>query len=262
MKHRGLAIALAVLLAVLGTVGIFSYVSHANSRAIAGQKAVTAVVAQKPIPSGTSAGDALAQGLLRTETLPAASVPADAVAALTPDLKTLVTSADVQSGQLLLRPMLVTQAQATSGLAIPSGMVAVSVLFCLPEAVAGNVHVGSQVAVFDTIASGNSTMTAQSACGGPHQWLAGDTAATRLVLPKVQVLAVGPASGNSGSGSGGAPSGGSAGGQNLELLTLAVSQGDAQQLIVMTQDSLPYLALVNDQSSLSVTAPAATAPGH
>lgn len=262
MKRRGLTIALAVLLAVLGTAGIFVYVSHANSRAIAGQKAVNVLVAQKLIPSGTSAGEAQRQGLLRTETLPAASVPADAVTVLTPGLKNLVTSADVQSGQLLLRPALVTQSQATSGLAIPSGMVAVSVLFCLPEAVAGNVHAGSEVAVFDTVTSGSSTMTAQPACGGPHEWLAGDTVTTRLVLPKVTILSVGPASGNSGTSSGGALSGNSASSQNQALLTVAVSQADAQQLILMTQDSLPYLALVNDQSSLSVSAPAATVPGH
>lgn len=261
MKHRGLIVALAVLLAVLGTAGILVYVSHANSRALAGQKAVNVLVAQKLIPSGTSAGEAQRQGLLRTETLPAASVPADAVTVLTPGLKPLVTSADVPSGQLLLRPALVTQAQATSGLAIPSGMVAVSVLFCLPEAVAGNVHAGSTVAVFDTVVSGSSTMTAQPACAGPHQWLAGDTATTRLVLPKVQVLAVGPASGSPGSGSGGT-SGSSASSQNLVLLTLAASQADAQRLIVMTQDSLPYLALVNDQSSLSVTALGAAILGH
>jgi pilus assembly protein CpaB len=259
MKRRGLTIALAVLLAVLGTAGVLVYVSHANSRAIAGQKAVNVLVAQKLIPSGTPAGEAQRQGLLKSETLPAASVPADAVTVLTPGLKTLVTSADVPSGQLLLRPALVTQAQATSGLAIPSGMVAVSVLFCLPEAVAGNVQAGSKVAVFDTVVSGNSTMSAQSACSGPHQWLAGDSATTRLMLPKVQVLSVGPASGNAG---GGTVSGNSASSQNVELITLAVSQADAQKLIVTTQDSLPYLALVNDQSSLSVTAPGAAVFGH
>jgi pilus assembly protein CpaB len=263
MKHRGLTIALAVLLAVLGTAGIMVYVSHANSRAIAGQKAVTVVIAEKLIPTGTSAALAQQQGLLGTETLPASSVPADAISALTPDLSGLVTSADVQPGQLLLRPMLVTQSQATSGLAIPAGLVAVSVLFCVPEAVAGNVHVGSQVAVFDTITSGSTTMTAQSACGGPHQWLAGDTVTTRLVLPKVQVLAVGPASGSSGSTAtasfGGSSSSNS---QNTELVTLAVRQADAERLILMTQDSLPYLALVNAGSSLAVSDPGVAAPGH
>ena len=262
MKHRGLTIALAVLLAVFGTAGVLVYVSHANSRAIAGQKAVTVVIAKKLIPSGTSAAAAQQQGLLGSETLPAASVPGDAVTAVTADLSGLVASSDVQPGQLLLRPMLVTRSLATGGLAIPSGMVAVSVLFCLPEAVAGNVRAGSQVAVFDTLASGKGTMTAQPACTGPHQWLAGDTAITRLVLPKVTILAVGPASGSTSGSSGGAISGNSGNTQNTELVTMAVSQNDAERLILMTQDSLPYLALVNDGSVLTASNPGVGAPGR
>jgi pilus assembly protein CpaB len=266
MKHRGLTIALAVLLAVVGTAGVLVYVSHANSRAIAGQKAVTVVIAEKLIPTGTSADAAQQQGLLGSETLPAASVPADAVTAVTADLSGLVTSSDVQPGQLLLRQMLVAKSQATGGLVIPPGMVAVSVLFCLPEAVAGNVRAGSQVAVFDTLASGSSTMTAQSACTGPHQWLSGDTAVTRLVLAKVTVLAVGQASsstsGSTSGGSGGAFSGNSGNSQNTELVTMAVSQNDAERLILMTQDSLPYLALVNSNSVLTASNPGVSAPGR
>jgi len=264
MKNRGLPIALAVLLAAVGTAGLFGYVSHANSRAIAGQKAVTVLVAQKLIPSGTSAGEAQREGLLRAETLPAASVPANAVSMLTSDLKPLVTSADVPSGTLLLRPMLVTQAQATSGLAIPSGMVAVSLMFCLPEAVAGNLHPGSKVAVFETAVSGTGTATAH--CDGSHQWNGGMNFSTRLALPKVEVLSVGQASASSGSnsssGSSGAQGANQAISQGAQLVTLAVSQADAQQLIVMNQDSFPYLALVTDQSGLNVTAPAATILGH
>jgi pilus assembly protein CpaB len=266
MKHRGLTIALAVLLAVLGTAGVLAYVGHANARAIAGQQAVTVLIADKLIPSGTSAADAQRQGLLGSEKLPAASVPADALTAVTPDLTALVTSSEVQPGQLLLRPMLVTSTQVTGGLAIPAGMVAVSVLYCVPEAVAGNVHVGSQVAVFDTIVSGSSTMTAQPACAGPHQWLAGDYASTRLILPKVKVLAVGPASasgqGSSQSGSTALSGSGSGNSQNTELVTLAVNQSDAERLILLTQDGLPYLALVNDSSSLSVSNPGVGAPGR
>jgi pilus assembly protein CpaB len=268
MRNRGLSIALAVLLAIVGTAGILVYVSHANSRAVAGQRAVTVLVAQKLIPAGTSAGQAQQQGLLGTETLPAASVPANAVTALTPDLKALVTSADVPSGQLLLRPMLVTASQATSGLAIPPGMVAVSATFCLAEAVAGNVHPGSDVAVFQTVISGGSgTMTAQTACNGSHQWTAGANFSTRLVLPKVEVLSVQTGLGLPGSGSGngsGSTQGGSSGSGQVvvQLLTLAVSQADAQQLILMTEDSLPYLALVTDQSGLNVGTAPATISGH
>jgi pilus assembly protein CpaB len=266
MKRRGLTIALAVLLAVLGTAGVLVYVKHANARALAGQKAVTVLIAKSLIPSGTSAGDAQQQGLLSTERLPAASVPADALTAVTPDISALVTDSNVQPGQLLLRPMLVTSAQVTNGFAIPSGMIAVAILFCVPEAVAGNVHPGSQVAVFDTIISGNAGVTAQAACSGPHQWVAGDTANTKLILPKVTILAVGPASANGqgSSQSGGTASSGSSSSnsQSSELVTVAVSQNDAARLIQLTEDGLPYLALLNASSGISATTTGASAQGH
>ncbi len=265
MKRRGLAIALAVLLAVIGTGAVLTYVKQADARAVAGQKAVTVLVAQKLITAGTAASTAQRDGSLRGERMPAASVSADAVTAITPDLAALVMSADVQPGQLLLRPMLVTAAQTTNGLAIPDGMVAVTIPLCVPEAVAGNIHAGSQVAVFDTLAAGSALagggqLTADPECTGPHKQQVGAAAATKLVLAKVQVLSVGPASasGQSGSrsGSGGFGGGGSPGNNaNSELVTLAVNQDDAERLILVAETGLPYLALLNGSSQLDVHAP-------
>src|SRR6266567_3298403 len=156
MNRRVLAIALAVVLAVIGTGAVLLYVKQADTRALAGQKAVTVLVAQKMIPAGTPAIGAQRDGSLRGEKLPAGSVPADAVATVTPDLTALVLSAALQPGQLLLRTMLVPAAQTTNGMAIPDGMVAVTIPLCVPEDVAGNVQAGSQVAVFDTLAVGGS----------------------------------------------------------------------------------------------------------
>jgi pilus assembly protein CpaB len=239
MKRRALTIALAVLLAVLGTGGVLAYVNHANARALAGQQAVTVLIVRETVAAGTSAAAAQAQGLLGTERLPSASVPADALTAITPDVSNLVTDADLQPGQLLLRSMLATSAPDTSGLVIPHGMMAVAIQFCVPEAVAGNLRAGSKVAVFATTVSGNSGLSAQAACTGPHA-LTAQAASTHLVLPTVTVLAVGQGTGGS---SGSTSSSGS--GQNaLGLVTLAVSQADASQLIQLTEDGLPYLALL------------------
>ena len=246
MKRRGLTIALAVLLAILGTVGILVYVNHANARALAGQQAVTVLVAKSLIPAGTTAADAQQQGLLGPERLPAESLPADALTVVTPGISALVTDADVQAGQLLLRSMLVTNTQATNGLTIPKGLIAVTILFCLPEAVAGNIRPGSQVEVFNTEITGNSSVTAAAACTGPHQWNSGVSATTKLILPKVTVLSVGPATSPGGQKSGGLGSGSSSqNSQNSELVTVAVSQNDAERVIQLTEDGLPYLALVS-----------------
>lgn len=270
MKRRGLTIALAVLLAVLGTAGVLAYVNHANARAIAGQKPVTVLVAKSLIPSGTTAAGAQRQGLLGTETLPASSVPADALTAVTPDISSLVTDSTVQPGQLLLRPVLVTAAQVTSGLAIPSGMVAVAVMFCVPEAVAGNVHAGSQVAVFSTTGGGSGGNT--GACSGQRQQTSGSgngngngKVTTKLVLPRVTVLSVGAATPSTSAASTTTTSSTTTTASNAQsgtLVTLAVDQQDAERLIALAESGLPYLALVTANSSLSVTTTGITAAGQ
>jgi pilus assembly protein CpaB len=254
MKRRLLIIVLALILAAVGTTGVLSYVRGADARAIAGMKAVSVLVAQKKITSGTSAGSALHSGLLASQTLPASSVPSNALSAITGDLSSLVLSADLQPGQLLLRPMLVTPAQTTSGLAIPPGMMALTLAFCLPEVVAGAVQAGSQVAVFDTV--GNTTISAQPGCSGSHGEVTGNIK-TRVVLTRVEVLSVGTASsaGTAGASTASTLAGGSStssGGGTL--VTLAVTQAQAEQLIQMTETGMPYLALLTTGSHTTADA--------
>jgi pilus assembly protein CpaB len=261
LKRRVLTIALAVLLAALGTGGVLAYVHQADARAIAGMKPVSVLVAQQQIASGTSAGDALREGMLVRETLPASSVPVDAVGSITPQLAALVTSTLIQPGQLLLRPVLVTAAQVTGGLAIPKGMVAVTIQLCMPEAVAGNITAGAQVAVFDTFAPGASrSLLAQPNCAGPHQQQDFSSAHTRVVLPKVEVLSVGAAgapgqngtSSTSSSATTSSSTSSPASGQANMMVTLAVNQADAERLILLTETGLPYLALLTHSSQTSL----------
>jgi pilus assembly protein CpaB len=143
MKRRLLTIVLALVLAAIGTGGVLAYAKGADARAITGMKAVSVLVAQKQIPSGTSAGAALKRGLLAAEKLPAASVPSNAVRSVIPALSPLVTSAVVQPGQLLLRAMLVKAVAPTPGsVTLPTGMIEVTVNLCVPEAVAGDLQAG------------------------------------------------------------------------------------------------------------------------
>jgi pilus assembly protein CpaB len=251
MKRRLLTIGLALVLAVIGTSGVLAYVKQADARAITGMKAVSVLVAQKLIPSGTSARAALRDGQLAAEKLPASSVPSGAVRSVTGALVPLVTSAALQPGQLLLRAMLVKLAVHAPGPdTVPPGMIEVTIAFCLPEVVAGNVQAGSQVAVFDTVGTnGNSSLSAGPACTGSHQQELG-TLRTRVVLPRVRVMSVGtPSAGGSGSP---VPATGSsssaASGSGSTLVTLAVSQANAERLIQLSETGLPYLALLTASS--------------
>jgi pilus assembly protein CpaB len=254
LKRRVLTVTLAIVLAVLGTAGVLAYVHKADSRALDGMRPVSVLVTQAQIPAGTTANSATQQGLLRSESLPASSVPLNAVRSITPDLGTLVMSAQIPSGQVLLRPMLVTAAQATGSVALPTGMIAVSVALCLPEAVAQNIAAGSEVEVLNTFAPGV-TITAGANCTGPHEEQANGKARTRVILPRVEVLSVGPAGGAGHATSSTstsvfnrnstdpAPSS-QQNGVNSVLVTMAVTPTAALRLVQITETGLPYLALL------------------
>lgn len=255
MRRRILTIALAILLAVIGTGAVLIYVKQADKRAIAGQKAVTALVATQQIPAGTTAAAALNGGMLSSEELPAASVPTDAVRSITPDLSHLVLSGDLPSGQLLLRPMLVTAVQAASGLPIPSGKVAVTIQLCLQRAVANYVRAGSQIAVFNTFYKAPAGSVTTS-CTGTNFSKGAKALHTRLVLNDVQVLSVGPGTAAGPTSSSGSSSVTStafsqtttASNQTVVLVTVAVDQADAERLIELAEAGIPYLALVSSTS--------------
>ena len=240
---------------VIGTGAVLLYVKGADQRAIAGQKAVSVLVAAQQVPAGTTAGAALSEGLLSRQKLPAASVPADAVRSITSQLTGLVLSADLPSGQLLLRPMLVTAVVARSGLPIPSGKVALSLQFCLARDVAGYVQAGSEVAVFNTFVTGTPGSATISCAGISPEGLKG--LHTRLVLPKVQVLAVGPAPTSAASGTGATSTAFSQNSSSTQsssttimLVTVAVNQLQAEQLIHLDENQVPYLALVTPSSGV------------
>lgn len=250
MKRRLMIIALAVLLAAVGTSGVIAYVRGANARAIEGMKAVSVLVAQKKVPSGTLAITALRRGLLASEKLPASSVPANALTTIPASLSSLAFSADLQPGQVLLRPMLITPVHVTGGLAIPAGKLAVTANFCLPEAVAGDVQPGAEVAIFDTVETVGGGINAGPACTGPHAQQ-GSGVKTRLVLAKVQVLSVGVYSGGTGSTSVTSAAGTSSvssSSQGTMMVTLALNQAQAERVIQITETGLPYLALVTTSS--------------
>lgn len=257
MTRRILTIIVAIVLAMIGTGAVLIYVKQADQRALAGQKAVSVLVATRQVPAGTTAEAALSAGYFQAQKLPAASVPADAVRSIGPAISGLVISANLPSGQLLLRPMLVTKAVAATGLAIPVGKVALTVEMCLQKAVAGYIRPGSQIAVFNTFFTGKQG-TVTVSCAGTS-WQSGvKNIRTRLVLTNVSVLAVGPASTGTGttgttttstgvfSQSGSSSS--SSSNSTVMLVTVAVSQADAERLIHLAEDGIPYLALVTASS--------------
>lgn len=239
MKRSVLVLGLALLLAVVGTMAVFWYVRGADARAMAGKQAVTVLVADQSVPAGTEAAKAVDTGLLRTEQMPADTVPAGVLSEIPPHLTHLVAVADIAPGQLVLRSMFGEDRPDSSGLAIPDGKVAVTVALGVPQEVAGYVADGSEVAVFDTYTQLD-RQGRPTGDGLPKKRT--DVQITRVLLPRVEVLAVG-----------GPPAKETEAGDGQQvgvLVTVAVDQHDAERLILRSQTGSLHLALLSDTSKV------------
>jgi pilus assembly protein CpaB len=243
MKRRMIVLGLAFLLAVLGTGAVYVYVRQADSRAVVGKQAVSVLIANDLVPAGTVAGEAGRRGLLRTEKMPRETVSTDALTTLDAGVAQLVAGADIQPGQLVLRSMFVTRKVTTSGLAIPAGKIAVTVQFTVVQEVAGHIVAGSHVVVFDTytVVNGQDAPTGDGLPKAP-----GDVQATRVLLPDVEVLAVGlpvVASTAKDKPAADPPS-------DTVLLTVAADQRQAERLILRAQTGSLHLALRGEDSDI------------
>ncbi len=242
MNRRILMTVVAVVLAVVGTGAVYSYVAAADTRAVDAMKPTDVLIVAKSIPAGTAAQDVEAGSYVRADRLPADATPTGSVNEIGADWGTDVATADIQPGQVVVRDMFGSKVATTSGLAIPESMVAVSVRLSTEGDVAGYVQPGSQIAIFDTfvLLDGKGTPS-----GNKNSSDKNDNWATKLLLPRVEVLAVSEA----------APDGNKAGldkqdtGNTANLLvTVAVSQPDAERLIHVSQTGMPYAALLSDHS--------------
>jgi len=129
--------------------------------------------------------------------------------------------------------------------------------------VAGYVQPGSHVAVFDTYPTRKANL--QESCGQSgesHQAQGVGTVVTKILLPRVLVLATGQAAASGTTGTTGTSTTASGSGltnssqadppssapDGSVMVTLAVSQANAERLILITRAGLPYLALLNSSS--------------
>lgn len=226
---RRLALLLAaVLVAALGTSLVFAYVKKADDRAIADQRPVSVLIAKVTIPAGTRVVDAATAGAFQTKELPAAAVVPGALSSTEP-IKDQVSLGNIFPGQQLLTGMFGATAANVASIAIPPGQIAASFSFGDPQRVAGFVQPGSQVVIFLT-----STLQA-------------NVSSTRVLLPRVTVIAVGPTTITPPAD----PAQANPEAQPRAMLTLALTQAQAERLIFAQGNGTLYLGLLNDKSQIT-----------
>ena len=229
MNRRIALLIAAVVIAALGTSLVFAYVRSADERAVEAQEPVTVLVAKTQIAAGTRAADAANTGAFELKDLPAGAVPAGALSSIEP-VRESVTLAPIFPGQTVLAPMFGATAAASTSLSLQPGQLAVSFQFGDPQRVAGFVQPGSNVVIFVT--------------GGGD----GGTPATRVLLPRATVIAVGPTTITPPAD----PSQANPEALPRALLTLALTQKDAERMIhAQSTGGSMYLGLLTDTSAVT-----------
>ncbi|MGN6333599.1 MAG: RcpC/CpaB family pilus assembly protein [Motilibacteraceae bacterium] len=268
MTRRLAAVLLAVALAVTGTAGVFVYVRAADTRAVRGQQPVPVYVARAVVPAGTTAKAAVDKGLLVQESIAAKGVPSGAMTALTPANQSLVAAADIPAGQLVLSSLFAApQAKSSDPVALPPGTMAVAVELQDPARVGSFLQPGAQIAIFDTFnvrtsVKGQRVPSGDKLADGPDK-----VRATRLLIDRVQVIGVGAtgesaqpavttAAQTTGSKQDQQDQQGKQGDQQVStsVVTVAVTQEQAERLIHVFNTGTLSFALLGAQSSISADA--------
>ncbi|MGT2461524.1 Flp pilus assembly protein CpaB [Sinomonas atrocyanea] len=229
----------ALIVAIIGTVLLLTYVNGADRRALADVQTQDVYVVQKPIPAGATADAVTAAVALKP--LPKATIPADTVTDLNA-LKGKVTSVALEPGEQLLSSRLVDPALlGTPGRAqVPSGMQELTVRLPIERVIGGALAPGDTVGVLLSLPKEDNA---------PAQ--------TELAYHKVLVTAVQLSSGaNAGEAAAGSQQSGSSsssgGGLNSStksssqpagdyLITLARPAADAERIVYATEFGKVYL---------------------
>jgi pilus assembly protein CpaB len=232
MGRRTIVMIVAFVIAAFGATLIFLYVQGVDSRALANAEPVEVLIATAPIDAGEEVSAAAAAGKLELTEVAGNSV-----------LDGALTSTDTIDGQVALAPLYTGEQviaekfgdmAAQSRITIPDKMLAVSVELTNPQRVAGFVSPGSKVAIFTTPVAG---VLPEEGEAEPQ---------VRLLLTDVQVVGVG----QTGMASDADPE--TSEGEVVDpvdttILTVALSQTDAERLVLAdTQGELAFALLTDD----------------
>lgn len=238
MDRRKILLVLAAAIAALGALLVFLYAQGADDRAQEDIESVQVLKAVKTIEPGENFDDAAASGKLQLQDVPRDQVQDGAQTDLT-GLSGLVATSRIFTGEQIVSARWGGTVENTS-LAIPDGMMAISVNLTDPARVAGFVNPGSEVSIFLT----SSDL--------PQPTF------TQMLLPRVQVLGVGATSTITSTRTD------DDGAQTTEqlpatLITLALSQEDAERVTFAAANGELSVGLLTEKTKVGTKAPAITA---
>jgi pilus assembly protein CpaB len=232
MGRRTLLLVAALVIAALGTTGVFLYVNGVDERAQADYDLVEILVATAPINAGTPVEEAVDAGAFDLRPYLSKSVEDLPALGDTAAIEGQVSLVPIAAGQPILESQF-GEANQTGTLPIPEGKMAVSVELSDPARVAGFAVPGSRVAIF---------LTTSSDAGSDS---------TRLLLNDIEVIATGETTITPADAASNQPA------EDLPtaLLTLAVNQTEAQKIVYGSQHGQMHFGLLREDSDVSETDP-------
>jgi len=247
MDRRRILLVVAVLVAALGSALVFLYTKGADTRAEERFDTVEVLRATSVINPGEKFEDAQAAGKLALQSVSKDSL-LDGYQTTTDSLSGTVSLSTIYPGEQIISAKWGTSASVQSNLGTPDGMMAITVDLTDPARVAGFVNPGSNVAIF--MSGSEQAVDASGANQGPEVQF------TRLLLQKVLVLGVGATTAVSTTTT---DESGQSTTEQLPrtLLTLAVTQEEAQKVLYAKKNGELSLGLLTDKSAVA-NAPATT----
>lgn len=230
MGRRTILLIVAALIAVLGSGMVYLYVKGADDRAKEAQAPVQVLKAVAQIEPGETLADASAAGKIELDDVPAEERLDGALVSIGEN-GSLVALSTIYPNEQVTTSKFGTPGEQQA-LTVPKGSFAISVNLSDTGRVAGFVSPGSEVAIF---------------LNGPIG--KGDTEGTRLLLPKVQVIAVAQTTMTTSTTTT------QTGDQTVEslprtLFTLAVTQDQAERILYASTHGELSFGLLDEDSKV------------
>lgn len=219
-KRSNLIVTLGLAVFIVGAAATYLVVRNSDDGTVAGAGKASVLVADKPIPAGTTGAAAVNGGLVKNKAIDIAAKPATALTDVS-QLAGKTVTLGVSEGAILTQEQFQTAQTRIGTLKIPDGKTAVAVELANVPGVAGFAGAGDRINVYGVVKAGSDP---KNPSGMAH-----------LIMQNTEVLNV--------NGTTLAATQGQPGGTGL-LYLLAVSPAEAERLIYLSTFESLYFSLV------------------
>lgn len=243
MSRRTLALVLAVALALLATLALYSYIKGLEDKAFEGSEVVEVFVAKQDIAAGVSGDTAGSQGLIERRTVPSKVRPTGAITSLT-EISGKIAVVQIFKDEIIVSPRFqVPGAAAARVLPIGEGRQAISLQVGQVPGVAGFIQPGDRVSLIVQAARGPRNQP------GPF---------VRYLMQNMDVIAVGSrVAAQTAAAAATTPEQQAAAQQACCILTFALTPPQAEIIAFAALNTQMYFTLLPDAKQ-----PAANTPGR